>query len=221
MKDLTKIVVLLDRSGSMESARENTIRGLNTFIKEQKEIPGEASLKLVQFDECAGLQYDTIYSGDLKDAKELTSADFVPRGLTPLLDAQGKTINELGSELEALPESERPNKVIVVTITDGVENASREFTRQKIKAMIKHQTEVYGWDFVYIGANQDAVAVGQTLGIPAMKSMTYNIQNAQAVNQTYSNLSSYVTRGRAANATVGLVNNVFTEDEKETSMSGA
>ncbi len=221
MKDSTRIVIVLDRSGSMQSARESTIKGLNTFIAEQKKVSGDVSLKLIQFDDFLGkLSYEVTYNSSLSSAPTFTQNDFEPRGGTPLLDAQGKTITELGEELASLPESERPNKVIVVTITDGYENASKKFTREKISEMIKHQTDKYNWDFVYIGANQDAIAVGTTLGYNASKSMTYNVCDPLAVGATYTNLSSYTTRARKYASGQHLNSNSFTEEERSSSVKG-
>lgn len=160
MKDFTKIVIILDRSGSMQSCREKTIEGFNTFLREQQEIPGEASLTLVQFDD----QYEKVYDLDLKDVKPLTQDAFVPRGLTALLDAQARTIKELGEQLSSLPESERPDKVVVVTLTDGLENSSTDYTRQHLAQMISLQEKTYNWNFIYLAAGQDAIKVGATMG---------------------------------------------------------
>lgn len=220
MKNSTRIVIILDRSGSMESARESTINGLNKFIREQKTAPGEATLKLVQFDDNVGFKYDVVLDQNITEVRELTQSDFVPRGLTPLLDAQGRTINDLGKELSSLSESDRPNKVLVVTITDGYENASHEFTASKIKEMIEHQTKVYNWDFVYLGANQDAVAVGSTYGYIGTKAMNFNVNNAQAVGSTFSNLSSYTRRTRSAISGQSIQENSFSDEERSTSVTG-
>ena len=221
MKNSTHIVILLDRSGSMDSCRESTIQGLNTFVAEKKKDSGSVSLKLAQFDDNLGeLSYEVVYNGPARFAPEFTQKDFVPRGSTPLLDAQGKTITELGEELAALPESKRPNKVIVVTITDGYENASKKYSREQIKDMIKHQTDKYNWDFVYIGANQDAIAVGASMGYAATKSMSYNASNWQAVGATFSNLAAYSNRAGSVSDPARLKEVEFEEVERSTSMTG-
>lgn len=169
-ENLTDISIVLDRSGSMESVRTDTIGGFNTFLKKQKEFPGEANLTLAQFDD----QYEIVHNGkNIKDVPELTAETFVPRGWTALLDAIGRTINATGERLSVLPEGERPSKVIFVIMTDGLENRSVEFTREKISEMIKHQTKTYQWDFVYLGANQDAIKVGTSFGMGKWNTMSY------------------------------------------------
>ena len=174
----TRIAVVLDRSGSMDSCKESTVAGFNSFIEEQKKLPGEVKLKLVQFDD----KYEYVFDQLLKDVQELTQSTFIPRGTTALLDAQGRTIEELGQELGKLPESERPSKVIVVTMTDGLENASRKFTAAKIGEMVAHQRDVYGWEFVFLGANQDAIATAATMNIPMASAMSYSVSRAGVAN---------------------------------------
>ena len=196
MKDnFTRIAIVLDRSGSMESCKESTVAGFNEFIRAQKEIPGEATVKLVQFDD----QYETVFDKPLKDCPELTQNTFVPRGSTALLDAQGRTIVELGQELAALPESERPSKVIVVTLTDGLENASKEYNLDKIGAMIREQRDKYNWDFVFLGANQDAIATAAAMSIPLPSAMSYSTSKA-GIAATMAAVSHYVGAARKGKA---------------------
>jgi hypothetical protein len=183
----TRIAIILDRSGSMSSVRESTIAGFNAFIRSQRELPGNVAVKLVQFDD----QYDVVFDLPLADVPELTQDLFVPRGSTALFDAQGRTIVTLGEELAALPESERPSRVIVMTLTDGLENASKEFTIDRIASLIKHQTEVYKWDFVFLGANQDAIRTGAMMSIPAAASLSYTSSNAGTAN-VFAAAASYV-----------------------------
>jgi len=220
MRDFTRIVILLDRSGSMNTCRESTIQGLNTFIQEQKKVKGDASIKLVQFDQ-NGLEtsIETTFDKNIKDVKELTQEDFQPRGGTPLYDAQALVIDALGDELRKLQEVYRPDKVIFVTITDGYENASRKNTAEQIKAKIEHQKSKYSWDFVYIGANQDAIYVGQTVGLSAAKAMNFNAACGQTVGATYSNLASYVTRGRTSKTMEDFLSNSWTKEERNTSLN--
>lgn len=162
MNDLTEIAVILDRSGSMSVIRDDAIGGFNTFLEGQKAVPGEAKFTLVLFDD----KYETVmFRKDLREAEPLTEQTFVPRGSTALLDAIGRTVNEIGAQLAQMPENERPSKVIVAILTDGMENASKEFTRPQIAEMVKHQEEKYAWEFLYLGANQDAFAVGGALGV--------------------------------------------------------
>jgi hypothetical protein len=147
----------------MESVKDETISGYNAFIREQKEAGDNASLSLVQFDSQSidMLQEFTPIIG----VPDLDSHTFQPRGMTPLLDALGKTVNSTGKSLEAIPEANRPDKVVFVVVTDGQENASHEFDKARIKAMIEHQTNVYQWSFVYLGANQDAFTEAAHIGI--------------------------------------------------------
>jgi hypothetical protein len=194
-KDFTRIAIVLDRSGSMESCKESTVTGFNEFIRNQKKIPGEATVKLVQFDD----QYETVFDKPLKDCPELTQNTFIPRGSTALLDAQGRTIVELGQELAALPESERPSKVIVVTLTDGMENASQQYNVSQIGEMVREQRDKYNWDFVFLGANQDAIATAAAMSIPLPSAMSYSTSKA-GVAATMAAVSHYVGSARAGKA---------------------
>lgn len=187
-QDLTDITVLLDRSGSMETIRQDMQGGFDRFVEEQRQLPGECNLTLVQFDD----RYERAYS---KPLAEVPPLELVPRGWTALLDALGRAILETGERLAALPESERPAKVIFVIITDGQENASRDFTREKVAEMIAHQQEKYGWQFLFLGANQDAIATGTSLGIAAGSSLTYG-SHARGVRSSYASLSASVATMR-------------------------
>ena len=158
-QDHTEIIIVLDRSGSMNLIKNDMEGGLNQFFEEQKKEPGRATVTLTQFD----TEYDVVYSGI--DIQSVPKAELVPRGGTALLDAVGRTIHEVGSRLSKTPEADRPGRVIFLIITDGQENSSREFTSEQVKALIKEQIEKYSWQFVYLGANQDAFAEAGHLGI--------------------------------------------------------
>lgn len=159
-KDLTEIVVILDRSGSMSTIKDSMEGALNEFVNGQKQEPGEANLSLVKFDDQYELALENV---PIWQVEKIT---LEPRGMTRLLDAVGKTINAVGERLSNTPEGERPEKVLVAIITDGRENDSKEFTRrEQIQEMIKHQTEVYGWQFTYLGANQDSFVEAESIGI--------------------------------------------------------
>lgn len=208
MKDnFTRIAIILDRSGSMESCKESTVAGFNEFIRAQKEISGEATVKLVQFDD----QYETVFDKRLEECPELTQNTFVPRGSTALLDAQGRTIVELGQELAALAEQQRPSKVIVVTLTDGMENASKEYNLEKIGEMIREQRDKYNWDFVFLGANQDAVATAAAMNIPLPSAMNYSTSKA-GVAATMAAVSHYVGTARKGKAAA------FSEEDRKSAM---
>jgi hypothetical protein len=176
--DLTDITIVLDRSGSMSSAVDDTLGGFNTFLDAQKKLPGSANLTLIQFDH----EYQPVHRAvPVGSVPPLTRETFVPRGNTALLDAMGRAIVEAGSRLDAIPEGDRPGKVIFVVLTDGYENSSCEYDRPKVNAMISHQRETYAWEFVFLGANQDAIAAASSIGIPSSNAMTY--ANNQAGNR--------------------------------------
>jgi uncharacterized protein YegL len=158
-KNHTEIVCIVDRSGSMASIKTDAEGGFDSFIVEQKKVKGTASVTLVLFDD----KYEVAYQD--KDLKNVPLLNLVPRGNTALLDAIGRTINEVGSRLASTAEKDRPGKVMVCIVTDGQENASKEFTKTKIKEMIDHQRSKYSWEFSYLGANQDAFAEANQIGI--------------------------------------------------------
>lgn len=189
----THIAIVLDRSGSMSSIKADTIGGFNEFLKGQKAVPGQATLTLAQFDH----EYDVLFDmADLQSVPELTDEAFIPRGNTALWDAIGRTIVSEGEKLKALPEDERPEKVIFVIVTDGEENSSQEYKDSSaIHAQIEHQRDVYGWEFIFLGANQDAVVTARRLGIQAQHSLTY-AANAMGVNGAYASVSQNIANYR-------------------------
>jgi hypothetical protein len=192
LRDLTDISVLLDRSGSMDSIKSDTIGGFNTFVKSQQKEPGEATLTLVQFDSQG---YDTVFTPQpVAKVPALTGTTFQPRGMTPLLDSMRRLIDETGARLAALPEEQRPDKVVVVIITDGLENASTRTTKAQIRDMVARQQEQFQWLFIYLGANQDAILEAGALGIQAQFAGTYNISSdgvAAAYAAVGQNVNSY------------------------------
>lgn len=182
----TLIAVLLDRSGSMTTIKEDVEGGFNAFIAEQKKVEGTCRVTLAQFDNT----YDVVYTD--KDINDVPSLDLQPRGMTALLDSMGKLITDTGAELASLPEDERPGSVIVAIMTDGQENSSREWARPQIKKLVEEQTEKYGWQFLYLGADQDAIEVGTSVGILADNSLTYTRGNAaQVMAMTSCNVAAY------------------------------
>lgn len=191
--NFTHIAVVLDRSGSMASVKDSTAAGFNAFLKEQRAQPGEATMTLTQFD----TEYQVDFWNTPLDQIKLT---YQPRGGTALLDALGKTITDVGVHLAATPEEHRPSKVVFVVITDGQENSSRDFERKQVFDMIKHQTDKYGWDFLFLGANQDAIVEAGSLGIDAWKSMTYAATDV-GTRSVYSLASKSVTNSRMGGTT--------------------
>lgn len=187
----TDITIVLDRSGSMAAVADDTIGGFNRFLSDQRNTTGSATITLHQFDD----KFETpIAAQNIKTAPELTSKTFVPRGMTALLDAIGRAITDTGTRLSALPENERAEKVVVVIITDGQENASREYNSAKVFEMISHQKDKYNWEFVFLGANQDAINTAVNLGMNARSSMTYasnSIGTKSAFAATSANLSAF------------------------------
>lgn len=153
-KGYTHIAILLDRSGSMSSIKEEMITGFNDLIKSQKEVPGDVTFSVSQFDN----EYDILYDfAKIDEIKELTSEVYIPRGMTALNDSLSTLIDAVGKKLANLPESERPEKVLFHIITDGYENGSEDRDGNIVRTKIKHQEDNYQWCFNYIGANQDAM----------------------------------------------------------------
>ena len=191
--NLTEIVFILDRSGSMMHLTDDTIGGFNSFIEKQKGEPGEALLTTVLFDD----QYEVLHNGvSLKEVQPMTKDQYWARGMTAMYDAIGKTINEVGHRLSETPEQYRPGKVIFVITTDGMENASREFTQTKVKEMIQHQTEKYSWDFIFLGANIDSAATAEGIGIKAGYAADY-VASAQGTSSMYFAVDAAVSSSRA------------------------
>jgi hypothetical protein len=159
--NLTEIIFLLDRSGSMGGLESDTIGGFNAFIENQRKLEGKTLVTGVLFDD----QYEVLWNGAEAEKVKLTAEEYYVRGCTALLDAVGKTILDVGYRLSKTNEDNRPGKVIFVITTDGFENASREFTYNKVKELIKHQQEKYHWEFIFLGANIDAEREADNLGI--------------------------------------------------------
>ena len=172
--DLTHLYFLLDRSGSMQSIKSDIEGGFAAFIEEQRKAPGECRVTLAQFDD----EYDVVYSA--RPLADVPPLDLKPRNMTALLDAMGRLITSAGAGLAALPEAERPGTVIVAIMTDGLENASHEWTHPAIRALVEQQTKDYEWQFMYLGADQDAVEVGKGLGVAAGASVTYSRGKSRA-----------------------------------------
>ncbi len=168
--NLVEIAFVLDRSGSMSSLREQAIAGFNRFLADQARQPGEARLTLVLFDD----EYLVLCDATpLREVASLNAATYVPRNSTALLDAIGRTIDQLGRRLASTPESERPGQVIVAILTDGLENASTHYSWPDIAARIRHQQEKYHWRFLFLGANQDAIATAARMNIAAADAATF------------------------------------------------
>lgn len=163
-QQLTELIFILDRSGSMYGLEHETIAGYNSMLERQKNEDGDAKVTTVLFDNLYEIIHDAV---DIQSVEPMTSKEYYPRGTTALMDAIGNTINRVGNRLAATPEHERPGQVVVVITTDGYENSSREFARNQIKQMIEHQTNTYSWKFMFLGANIDAATEANSIGISA------------------------------------------------------
>lgn len=193
----TEIIVITDRSGSMAAIAPDVIGGYNTFLREQKEQPGEARITYTQFD----TEYQVVSAAvPVRQAPDLTPATFVPRGSTALYDAIGRTLNEQGQRIAT---EKWAQLVVVCIITDGQENASREYTRDKVKSMTAH-AEANGWKFIFLAANQDAFAAAQAFGSAGNFSGNFQA-NAAGTKAAYASTSSTVSQLRAGVDLQGLV----------------
>jgi len=193
----------------MQQRREDAEGGVNAFIQQQAEEQGAAVLTLVQFD----TEYEILHRGVPID--EVPEYRLEPRGMTALLDAVGRAINETGIRLNGLKEADRPGLVIFVITTDGLENSSTEFTRAQIKEMIEHQQSKYGWHFTFLGANQDAFAEAGAMGMPAGAVANYSMGK---VGAAYDMTSKKISRMRSQHRKGEEVLDEFTDEERKKMM---
>jgi hypothetical protein len=194
--DYTHISIILDRTGSMSSIRDDTIGGFNTFLKDQKKEPGIATITLVQFDSVD--PYEIIHKfKPIKDVPELTHKTYVPLAMTPLLDAMGRGINDIEKSLTDLSEEERPSKVVVVVITDGQENASQEFRKDQIVKMVRKKTKKDDWQFVFLSADLDAFMDAGRMGVMDHKRLFY-AKNPVGSQRAWSGLSTSMSSYRSS-----------------------
>ena len=170
-KNLTEIVFILDRSGSMAGLERDTIGGFNAMIEKQKREPGEALVSTVLFDNETEVIHDRV---DIKKIELLTERDYYVRGCTALLDAVGAAIHHIGNVHKYAREEDRPEKTLFVITTDGMENASRKYSYDRVKMMIQRQQEKYGWEFIFLGANIDAAKEAARFGISEDRAVNYH-----------------------------------------------
>jgi hypothetical protein len=190
-KDLLLDVNIVDESGSMNTIKKDAIGGYDGFIKSQKEQPGRTKVITVTFSNEHRIVEDNVDVADVKSLGEY----FSPRGSTALLDTLGFVIDKVGADLAALPEEERPGKVLFTILTDGDENASKTFTREQIFEKITHQKEVYGWEFLFLAANQDAISSGASLGMSPQSCINFD-STAKGVSTAYTTMNSCVNNYR-------------------------
>lgn len=193
----SEIVVILDRSGSMGTIKDDAIGGYNTFIEEQKKVKGEATVTLVQFDH----EYDVIYENiPINEVVPLNGSTYVPRGMTALYDAIGRTINKVAAR-HTCPICDKDTKIIFAILTDGQENCSKEFRQSAINDMItKRRGHDYYWEFIFLAANQDAFATGSALGINSVDTFNF-CADSDGTKMAYSNMSIRSTAYRTATST--------------------
>ena len=185
--DYTHITVILDRTGSMESIRDDIIGGFNAFLEEQQKLPGKATMTLVQFD--SQDPYEVICRFAL--ASEVPKLDrnvYVPRASTPLLDAIGRGINDLEASIGHIDDKAQPSKVVLAIVTDGQENASREFNRTQIVKMIEEKTKKNDWQFVFLSSDLAAIRDAEAYGIDMKMSLAY-VKDSQGTRNAFSVLS--------------------------------
>lgn len=202
---LTEIVLVVDRSGSMDACREEAENGVNHFIDEQKQQPGDVNFTLVQFDN----EYEFVHK--CVDIQKVGKFTLVPRSMTALLDAVGRSIKTTGDRLARMDEADRPGLVIFAVITDGHENASQEFTLDQVKAMIKEQSETYSWQFSFLGAGPEAFSGGRDLGFSDAGSAQYSREKTILA---FSAMSAKSSRMRKAARVGEVIDNCFTEKER-------
>lgn len=208
---LTKIVFVIDRSGSMHSVAKDMIGGFNRFIQTQKENKvGECRVSFYQFDDI----YEEVYKNLLvENVKDLDDKTYIPRNSTALLDAVGMTINNVSDELNALSEEERPEKKLIVILTDGEENSSQMFTIENVRELITQKT-LDNWEFIYIGANQDTWSVANSIGIASTNAIGYvsSGKNTKSSNESlWNGLADKTVLYRSRS----LAKMCFTSDEQK------
>ena len=188
----TELVFILDRSGSMSGLESDTIGGFNAMLEKQKKEAGEALVSTILFDD----QYELLHDRyDIQKVKPVTSEEYFVRGSTALLDAIGTTIHRIGNAQKYAVESQKADKVVVVITTDGMENASREYNYATIQKMITRQKAKYGWEFIFLGANIDAIATAASFGIDAEHTSNFHADKVGMEN-TFASMSEYITNTR-------------------------
>lgn len=194
-KGLTEIVFILDRSGSMSGLEKDTIGGFNSMIEKQKKEEGEAYISTVLFDDHSEVLYDRV---PIRKVEPMNDRQYYVRGCTALLDALGEAINHIGNVHKYARKEERPEKTLFIITTDGMENSSRKYTYDKVKKMVEKQKKKHGWEFLFLGANIDAIEVAGRFGIDANRAVNYESDHeGTALNyKVLSNTVSAVRKSR-------------------------
>ncbi len=189
---ITELVFILDRSGSMSGLESDTIGGFNSMIEKQKKTDGTVLVSTVLFDHESAVLHDRV---PLADIRPMTDADYAPRGSTALFDALGSAIHHIGNVHKYARREDVPAKTLFVITTDGMENASHRYDREKVKAMIRRQTDRFGWEFLFLGANIDAAETAESIGIHRDRAVDF-IADACGTQKNYAAVSEAVTRIR-------------------------
>ncbi len=198
-KDLTELVFILDRSGSMSGLEADTVGGFNSMIAKQKREAGEALVSTVLFDGVSEVLHDRV---DLKQIAPLTEKDYFVRGCTALLDAIGGAIHHIGNVHKYARKEDVPEHTLFVITTDGMENASRRYSAEDVRRMIEHQKSKYGWEFIFLGANIDAVETARSFGIAEDRAANYH-SDSRGTKLNYEVLSEAVCAVRASRPLTG------------------
>ena len=194
---ITELVFILDRSGSMSGMEKDTIGGFNSMIEKQKKEEGTALVSTVLFSNTSKVLHDRV---DVKDIEPMTEKDYQVNGCTALLDAIGGAIRHIGNVHKYARKEDVPEKTLFLITTDGMDNASREFSSSRVKQMIRRQEEKYGWEFFFVAANIDAVETAENIGIRSERAANYSVERGTnvmycAMSETISN---YRKTGRVA-----------------------
>ncbi len=195
-KNLTEIVFILDRSGSMAGLEDDTIGGFNAMLEKQRREQGEAYVSTVLFDNVSEVIHDRV---DIQKVAPMTRKDYYVRGCTALLDAVGKAIHHIGNVHKYAREEDRPEKTVFVITTDGMENASSHYSYDRLKAMIERQKEKYGWEFLFLGANIDAAKEAARFGIDADRAANYHADR-QGTGVIYETVGEAIRQVRQCSA---------------------
>lgn len=207
-KGLTELVMILDRSGSMGGLEEDTIGGFNSMIEKQKREEGEALVSVILFDDRTEVLCDR---EDIRKVRPMTGKQYYVRGCTALLDAVGGAIRHIGNVHRYIRPEDVPEKTIFVITTDGMENASREFTYDKVRSMIERQKDKHNWEFLFLGANIDAVKEAGRFGIQASRAAKYEHDSAGTL-KNFEVLGNVVRRARSAGSAAKMAEMFDSED---------
>lgn len=210
-KGLTELIFILDKSGSMGGLERDTIGGYNSMLEKQKEVEGECYITTVLFDNNYELLHDRI---NIKAVSPITEKEYCVGGSTALIDAIGRTINKIGNAQKHTSDDYKAENVMFVIITDGEENSSREYTSQQIKKMIEHQKSKYGWEFVFLGANIDAVETAKSFGIAPDRAQNYHA-DSKGVELNFRVVSDAMTSYRECSAMPACWNDELQKDFKK------